>query len=882
MLGESVSHYRVLAKLGGGGMGIVYEAEDTRLNRRVALKFLPEDWPRSPQALERFEREARAAAALNHRNICTVFDIGEHGGRPFIAMELLEGMTLRQRLATGPFATDELLDVAIQIAGGLEAAHSKRIVHRDIKPANIFLTTDGQAKILDFGVAKQMAARRVAEGVYATALPTLSEPEELLTSPGTALGTVAYMSPEQALGEDLDARTDLFSFGVVLYEMATGQRPFPGNTAPAVFDGILHQTPPAPASLNPALPTELDGIVREALEKSRDLRYQTASQMRADLKRLRSATQRGVAEPAASTTPSPRRKIWAVAAAAAFLALAFALRPALPPPKVVGTTQLTADGQQKFSLADTNLEPIVTDGSRIYFKDGLDPVLAQVSVEGGQPVAISIPFQSWNLAGISPNSAELLFTARMTTAAPGVGEIYPLWSVAVPGGQPRRIGALTAQDATWPPDGKEILFASGHDICRATSGGGDVRRLATLNGEPNWLRFSPDARTIRFTVLDRAVNRSELWEMAADGTHLHPLLAGWNSPAQECCGSWTPDGSYFVFQSTRHGLASLWAMREKRAFWRKTSREPVQLTFGQMNCYSPLVGPDGKKVFFIGAQLRSEILQLDWNGHPPVPFAPGLSADGLSLSKDEQWIAYVADSDRTLWRARADGSDRRQLSFPPMQCGLPRWSPDGRQVAFSAETPGQSWKTYVVSAEGGAPEQLLPGPGEELDPSWSPDGHSIVFGGDVLSVRASQEDALQVVDLATRKVVPVPGSAGLFSPRWSPDGRYILAMTVDYKKLKLYDVPARKWEDLVTITSAYPDWSPDGKYVQFSGAFIEPGFLRVRVGDRKIERRPGLGSFGSRAQRRFGTWSGVGPGGSILVNRDISVQEVYSLDWQTP
>jgi Tol biopolymer transport system component len=261
---------------------------------------------------------------------------------------------------------------------------------------------------------------------------------------------------------------------------------------------------------------------------------------------------------------------------------------------------------------------------------------------------------------------------------------------------------------------------------------------------------------------------------------------------------------------------------------------------------------------------------------------PGLSADGLSLSRDEQWLAYVADPDRTLWRARADGSERRQLSFQPMQCGLPRWSPDGRQIAFSGQTPGQPWKTYVVSAEGGDPEQLLPGEGEELDPSWSPDGRAIVFGGDVLSVRASHEDALHIVDLAARKVAPVPGSAGLFSPRWSPNGRYILAMTADYKKLELYDVAAHKWQDLVAITSSYPDWSPDSKYVQFAGAFGESGFVRVRLSDRKIERRPGLGNFGNRAQRRFGTWSGVGPGGSTLVNRDISVQEIYALDWQTP
>ncbi len=880
MVGEGVSHYRVLAKLGGGGMGIVYEAEDTRLERRVALKFLPESWPTNPQALERFGREARAAAALSHPNICTVFEIGDHNGRPFIAMELLEGMTLRQRLAAGPLATDELLEVAIQIAGALEAAHSKGIVHRDIKPANIFLTAHGQAKILDFGVAKLVAGRRVAEGVGATSLVTLSEPEELLTSPGVALGTVAYMSPEQALGEELDGRADLFSFGVVLYEMATGQRPFAGNTAPAVFDGILHKTPAPPARLNPTLPAELDRIVAKALEKSRDVRYQGAAEMCADLKRLRLGTDRTVATTAAPAAPV-RWKPLALAAAAALLGLAFFLRPALPPPKVVGTAQLTADGRQKFNLADPNLEPLVTDGSRIYFKQQQPPALEQVPVGGGEPVTIAIPFQAWNLAGVSPKNTELLFTARMTTAVPGVGEIYPLWSMAVPGGQPRRLGGLTAQDAAWSPDGEAIFFASGHDVYRARSDGSEAHRLATLNGTPLWLRLSPDGRSIRFTVVDRAVNRSELWEMAADGTGLRPLLAGWNSPSQECCGSWTPDGAYFVFQSTRHGLASVWAVREKRTLWHKISREPVQLTFGQMNCYSPLPSSNGKSVFFIGTQLRSEVLRLDWSGHQPVPFMPGLSADGLSLSRDGQWIAYVADPDGTLWRARMDGSERRQLSFPPMECGLPRWSPNGRQVAFSGHAPGRAWRIYVVSAEGGDPEQLLPGESEELDPSWSLDGTSIVFGGDAPSVRASQEDALHTVDLATRKVVSLPGSAGLFSPRWSPDGRYILAMTADYKKLEIYDVAASKWEDLIAIGSAYPDWSPDSKYVSFA-VFGEPGFLRIRVSDRKIERRPGLGDFGSQAGRRFGTWSGVGPGGSVLVNRDISVQEVYALEWQTP
>jgi Tol biopolymer transport system component len=602
--------------------------------------------------------------------------------------------------------------------------------------------------------------------------------------------------------------------------------------------------------------------------------------MRADLKRLRLGTDRIASAPAARAAPV-RWKPWAFAAAAVLLGLAFLLRPVLPAPKVVGTAQLTSDGVQKFSLAAPSLEPMVTDGSRIYFKES-PQTLTQVPVGGGEPVTLQIPFQAWNLAAISPKNTELLFTARVTTAAPGVGVVNPLWSMAVPGGQPRRLGAVTAQDAAWAPDGEEIFFASGHDVYRARSDGSEARRLATLSGTPMWLRLSPDGRTIRFTVVDRAVDRSELWEMTTDGTGLRPLLAGWNSPSQECCGSWTPDGAYFVFQSTRRGLASIWAMREKRTWWRKSSREPVQLTFGQMSCYAPLLSSDGKSVFFIGAQPRSEVLRLDWSGGQPVPFMPGLSADGLSLSRDGQWIAYVADPEGTLWRVRRDGSERRQLSFQPMKCGLPRWSPDGRHVAFSGQTPGRPWKTYIVSAEGGDPEQLLPGESEELDPSWSPDGNSIVVGRDPTSVRDSPEDALRIIDLASRKTAPVPSSAGLFSPRWSPNGRYILAMTADYKKLRLYDVAARKWEDLVAITSAYPDWSPDGNYVQFSGAFTYPGFVRVRVSDRKVERRPGLSSFMNLAGRRFGTWSGVGPGGSILVSRDISVQEIYALDWQTP
>ncbi len=881
-------------------MGVVYKAEDTRLDRFVALKFLPDEVSKDTQALSRFRREAKAASALNHPNICTIYDISEQDGEAFIAMEFLEGMTLRHRIAGRPLETELILSLAIEIADALNAAHAKGVVHRDIKPANIFVTQHGHAKILDFGLAKIT----IRLDSVALSAPTI-ESEEHLTSPGSALGTVAYMSPEQARAKELDARTDLFSFGVVLYEMATGQLPFRGESSAVIFKAILDATPTSAVRLNPDVPAELERIISKALEKDRDLRYQIASELCADLKRLKRETSLGRSAQgeagAAVVTPergpsqatnavtgigapvlradeissdrvlvirmAKRHKGVLVGGTAVLVVLiamlAYWLSPPLPPPTVSGYVQLTDDAHPKTLVG--------TDGARLYLTEN-ESNIAQVSAAGGDVAPIPAPSPRMFLLSVSPDGSNLLVEDLVLF---GEGQ---LWVLPVLGGSARRLADTMGHGGAWSPDGKKLVYANGDDLYIANADGTQSSKLVSAPGrvseaQPTW---SPEGSEIHFGVIDPRTQLNRLWQVSAGGAGLHPLHADWHEANSECCGEWTSDGKYFVFSSG----GQIWAVREAKAFLRRTNLDPVQLTAGAVSYDSPIPSKDGKKLYVTASWPRGELERFNASTKEFLPYLGGISAQDVAHSKNGQWVAYVTFPDGVLWRSKADGSDKLQLSSAPLYALSPSWSPDGKEIAFWSYQPGQGSRIHLVSADGGTPVELAPNaPGNQSDPGWSPDGDSIVFA--VGWGRPSQA-AILILNRKTGQISKIAGSEGMFSPRWSPDGRYLVAMPTSQESLMLFDFSTQKWSVLASVSRAgYPCWSRDSQYVYFLLSRSEkPGVMRVKVTDRQIDQVASL--MGFQQTSYFGFWLGLAPDDSPLLLKDTGTQEIVALDWHAP